>query len=387
MIFKNKFLFKVFLLLSCFPWVNLFGFSTDIQPQALLCAFLFLFLGINEIKIHKFILFFLVVPFFYLLFGEFNYLNVRGFVVYVSFSVFYIASFNFYRFNNDSSGLLKIVLLIYILAGLLQIFFDPNLFTFISSRESGYANFQGRGVESLAAEPTFLGIHCAFLFLIYYANNNKSDYLFNILIFICLILISRSSTVLLTVFVPLIFYYIFKIKNSLLILVIIIILFPISLHHLEDVRFISLVNNLIENGWQIIYRDQSVYYRAQEIYTSFAGFFNNPVFGNGFNAYYQATQTLAFDYIDKWEFSADRITSFFGGIGFEVGILPLLIIVFLIFKSSMRYSFSTYKNVSVLFFLILILIQGVPLSYTLLPILLGKINAIWKKDESFSYTR
>jgi hypothetical protein len=153
-----------------------------------------------------------------------NFESVRGFFSYLSFCLVYIATSNFIKYSKEIniSFILNFILLIYIFVGLVQIYYNPDFFINLINKPFGYGQIAGRGVESLAAEPTFLGFHCLFILIFYfcYSTRNKQynfnilklflkqNKIFIILTFFLLLYISRSPSAIF-LFLILIFSYLF----------------------------------------------------------------------------------------------------------------------------------------------------------------------------------
>jgi len=84
------------------------------------------------------------------------------------------------------------------MAGMIQLYINPDVFTFATSRDFGYAGRGGRGVESLTAEPTFLGfISLIFIFISYVEQDRRLMWLSIFLLFF----ISRSSSAIASFFI------------------------------------------------------------------------------------------------------------------------------------------------------------------------------------------
>ena len=156
-----------YILLSCFPYLRLFPINTDLQPNAAIVGCVILFLNPNKLASIRWYtlvygLFAILLVFFP--FDPYHYNAngvIRGLGSAASFVICIIA-WNSIRFESlrllVKNYYLISVLLVYIICGLLQMFYNPDLFSMFLSRPFGYAGNEGRGVESLTAEPTYLAI-------------------------------------------------------------------------------------------------------------------------------------------------------------------------------------------------------------------------------------
>ena len=316
-----------------------------------------------------------------------NFESVRGFLSYLSFCLVYIATSNFIKHSKEInlSFILNFSLLIYIFVGLVQIYYNPDLFINLINKPFGYGQIAGRGVESLTAEPTFLGFHCLFMLIFYFLYSIiNNQYNFNILklflrknkIFIILTLflllyISRSPSAIL-LFLILIFSYLFLSSKPTFFLILILFFCGLEIFEPSNLRVLKFLQNI--SNPDMIFFELSVWERLLNIFISFYFGILKP-FGNGYGELQNFFNEFWYLQPENYEISAVRISSFLGTIVLELGIFTLLYFLFFFIYNPIRKNFSGKKKVLLLIFLIIILIQSIPISYPLVAVTLAIINS------------
>jgi hypothetical protein len=367
---KKSSLLLILLISALFPWLVILPSNSDIQPNTLIIGLFILVILIKEIKYNLVIALYMLIPTAHLLIGGIEFNNIRGYFGYISFFILYTISNHLFLKEKENNNIYIYACLAYIFCGLVQMFYDPDFFITLSNRENGYNGFQGRGVESLAAEPTFLGFHLIFIFLLFYSNQQKQQKMFNSLIACGIFIISKSSSAIASILAGALPYL--TIKKKILPILIIGGMTLILIVFFQDIRFVNLLMKFKDSPFDIISLDESLQIRYQNIRISFLAGMDNFLFGHGFNSFNDSLLLYGRDI--SVELNADRPTTFLGGIFFECGIFQLILITYIIYKSS----FTNGRNLEcalLFFFLIGILIQGIPNSYPLLPILLSKLRS------------
>lgn len=387
-LFKSKSFFYLFIILSLFPWVQFtFKNTLGIQPYIAIYSLLLIFLELKYVSFNKHIFFFLIIVFIHFIFSGLNSEAIRSFLSYLSFFLVYIATSNFIKHSKEIniSFILNFALLIYISVGLVQIYYDPDLFINLINKPFGYGQIAGRGVESLAAEPTFLGFHCLFIltfYFLYSTRNNqnnvnilklflKKNKIFIILIFFLLFYISRSPSAIF-LFLILIFCYLFLSSKFIFFLALILFFGGLEFFETSDLRVLKFLQNL--SNPEIIFFELSAWERILNIFISFYFGILNP-FGNGYGELQNFFNEFWYLQPENYEISAVRISSFLGTIVLELGIFTLLYFLFFFIYNPIRKNLSGKKKVILLIFLILILIQSIPISYPLAAVTLSIINS------------
>lgn len=410
---KSRFIknyFNIFLISILFPYINIIKTNTDIQPYSFLLGLglLVLFLLKGKLRISKRQVFFLLIPVIVaLLFlvNEPNFNSARGAYGYVAFLVLYIVSFELAaRGYTYSNNVLFSTIITYGVAGLIQLFYSPSFFHNLGllSREQGYAGFQGRGVESLTAEPTYYGFILLLLAIMMEINKDKNKdkmkkyvyVVFTFAIFAQLILISKSSSALLTLALsfPIIFLNKKRITILFKILTIIIVIFVILLifvpqenfNSLLENRYISLFSKLLK-GSNILEIDPSTSDRFFAIYFSLKLSIESFLIPHGFNAWldavYAQIQTTHFEIINLAASDNPRILSYIGSFTFELGIfsLPLL---YLLLKPRTQLG-MIISPIRLTILTLILLLQAIPVSLPIIPFIFGYLDGRYKFTKSF----
>ena len=387
-LFKSKSFFYLFIVLSLFPWIQFtFKNTLGIQPYTAIYSLLLIFLNIKYVTFNKYIFFFLFFAFVHFILSGLNFESVRSFLSYLSFCLVYIATSNFIKHSKEInlSFILNSALLIYIFVGLVQIYYNPDLFINLINKPFGYGQIAGRGVESLAAEPTFLGFHCLFILIFYfcYSTRNKQynfnilklflkqNKIFIILTFFLLLYISRSPSAIF-LFLILIFSYLFLSSKFIFFLTLIFFFVGLEISEFSDLRVLNFLQKL--SNPEMIFLELSVWERLLNIFISFYFGILKP-FGNGYVELQSFFDEFWHLQPENYKISAVRFSSFLGTIVFELGIFTLLYFLFFFIYNPIRKNFSGKKKTLLLIFLITILIQSIPVSYPLVAVTLAIINS------------
>lgn len=375
---KNTLLFFPILVSLCFPYVTPYSFGTDIQPWSILIVFTFtlliLFLDKKE-KFNKQIIFLWIpfiisVPLIFVspdIFSAFRSLLGLLTIALVPLVTFYILKRDRLLFIK----ILKISSVIYLIVGLIQVSVNKNFLMFLLNT---IRTSQDRGVTSLTVEPTFYGLLCLFLILIFLVMNveNKRRYIY-ILLFQIVFLSQSAMTILLTLLFSL-YYIIFKTNIRVILYFSFFCIFMyLILTNTEllaqDLRVVTLLNLFISSPTQLISSDPSTNFRFADIYFSFKGFIDNFLLPNGFGNYqeylnYEISQQSIFRSGNLWVTGSNRINSYYGSLLFELGLIGLIVPItysLLIFKAFRRNKGDFFLHI---FFINTLLLTAIPLSFT-----------------------
>ena len=390
------------LLFLCFyPFLNIFRLPTDTQPNALLFSIPILLLSLRKKFPSYYLLGFLLfaVAFITLIFSNLNFSSFLSFSNYVSFLIVPLAVFFMLKFfGGFSYSFFKNVIYAWGIVALIQKFIYSNFLGFLLSRSSAIFTSNGRGVVSLAPEPTYYGSIIILFLVLYFLNfSEKKDYRLLLIMMIQLVALSVSSTSILVLASAVGIYFLFifvnlPIKKILMILGSVIafaLLIAFIAPSFSGSRIYKLVNIVISKPELILF-DQSISERFNAVYFSIGSLFHNYGIPHGYNAYkdyilkqseYPENAMFFFNFnIENY----GRILSGFGMGIFELGIFGLLIPL-MIFTSIWR----CLKNHSVLFAYILfnlLLFTAMSLNNSLILFIIG--NMIYlsskKNEENFS---
>lgn len=379
--------------ISCFfPYVRLLPFNYDNQPNALLLGSFICILNIKRTILYDLGLL-LIVFIFAIICFLFTSPNFDGIRILLNYSsLFIIANATYISLSYTkylSYKLFKFTIYTWFFVGLIQLAITPSFMEFLLYRSDNSLNLStGRGVDSLAVEPTFYGIICILLFIINYINfkNRKSYKILAILLLIQIFIFSKSSACILiltistAIYIP---YKIFKSKKRLsFILISTIILactyigYQYLITHIEN-RFTSLLIKMLETPSDFVFIDDSINVRFVHTFFPIKGFFDIWGIPHGFSAYENYINRLSFDstygqFLKADLFSQTRIPTAIGGSLFELGIVALLIYYviaksFIIIKK-IRSNIVLYE---IIFFVLLL--NNITYSVSIISFLIGNI--------------
>lgn len=380
---------KLLLFFIFFPYVAIFNFGSDTQPNAFIlsCVLLLCYQYYRGFRFPLMSLLFLLlvmvmlVPLFM---TNLNFVGLRSFFGYASFFViFTVSSVYFKKHSEIKSKYLLWILTIYLFGAILQTFVDPDILHFLLPRERGYAGFKGRGVESFASEPTYYGI--ILLFIVFFTmlskKISKSDKIkLYIISLLSLFIFSKSSTVILYLLIAstlATFFYMrirYLIFFASFLLAVVYALIYIDL----DYRFINLLKLLVKDPFSIITLDHSINDRFFHIYYSYLGFVDNLFIPHGFGHWWEYLSKMGSKnpYVVWSTGKEERIMSLFGGVLYEAGVfglilfvVPILIIVWNANIESKRRAFLSVLLTVILFS------QAIPLAAPYVPFFLGFLYA------------
>ena len=387
----------VFLTACFFPWIGPVTLDTSIQPYALLFGTAFCLTMTATVRVPTSFRWYalpVMTAFIYLILANFSFPALRSTAGYITQALICIAGYLFYKTNHDSARFFLGVLLIYILAGLIQLYIDPDFFHFMLSREAGYAAQGGRGVESLAAEPTFLGIHLLIIGLYCWVSPElkvRDRHRIALLAALSAVFISRSPTALL-VLCLLALVNVHQLLRTLLtsarLLLPILVVIGVALASnladwLSGLRFVELLTLLLESPETVIRADQSLNSRVFQILFSLLGFLDHPLLGNGFDRWtsYVLEQTQVFELANFDIGEKGRITSFIGSLLFELGLVALPLFYFIYRAARIYQSLTGVSVFAQLLLLGILLLQSVPVTYPLVPLYVGRAFALQRKRD------
>lgn len=366
-----SFLYVFIIAFSFFPYITFYSFGSDIQPWSILTiALMSLLLFFNNVKFSN-TLVFLFLPFFYaffLVFVSTDYMSaIRSLLGYLTVGlvplVFYLILEKHYKLFVK---FLKILTITYLIVGVVQLLVYEQFMSFLLNRNS---TTDSRGVVSLVTEPTFYGIVCLFLILLFVALNIKEKKKYIYLLLFQIVVLAQSSMTIVFLMVFSFYYFIFKVNIKTISLVLFgIITVTLSIYNMDlsshNIRVFQLINMFLSEPSNIFIADASINDRVSAIYFSIKGFVDNNFIANGFGTYSQYLNSeLPKQNTFWWVSESNRIMSFYGGILFELGFVALLIpfvyssIIFRAYKHQISSALLYF------FFLNTILLTAIPLSF------------------------
>jgi hypothetical protein len=389
---KSDLIYWVFLILCFFPFLNILRIPTDSQPNVLIFSVIILLKNYKNIYLHlpakilNFIYIF-IVAFFLLLFSDKTFSSILSFTSYISLLLVPLAVFiSLLKVGGLPKYLFHFIIYIWGFVAIIQRFVYRDFLNFLLYRNMG-SGILGRGVNSLAPEPTYYGTILTFFIIIFFLNY-KFIYNKFILFFIIfqLFFLSISATVFAVILISIftIFFYNFiKLKfdlNKFLYSLFIISFFLLFIFtfksSLESTRFYKIVNLLINNP-ELVLRDESINERLNHALFPIISLFDNYGLPHGFNhfQYYimnkMNNNSLDFLFVNINLEHYSRIMSGYGSTFFELGLFGILIpyYLFTIFNKLL------FKNEYLFIFILLnfLLFTSISFNNSIILFVLGNI--------------
>ncbi len=385
----------IFVAFCLFPYLRIIPLHLDAQPNAMLLSVPIIFvLGKRNVpKEIAFILFVLVFAICIFILSNFSLIGLRSLANYISlFLISYATYLSLVRLDGIPYKLFCYSVYIWFIVGAIQFFISPSFGGLLTLRGDEGSMSHGRGVSSLAAEPTYYGMICIFLFIINYLNFRglKRYRLLSVLIFLQLIF-SKSTTCILFLGLSLGvygIYLIFKSRNRILVASSIVVGLVVANYAIkfyidcQNSRLSSVLDVLYNNPENFLLMDRSVNLRFMHSFFPVKGFFDNLGFPHGlasFNEYLvplsqEPNWNILLPYSYKEEF---RINSAIGGILFELGIfaIPFFIVLY---KCLRKLSLLGFNGVLCGIVLISMMLNNMPFSQAILPFIIGNLIYLYR---------
>jgi hypothetical protein len=344
--------YKLFLFLVFYPYISFHLNNLDSQPWLIFFGLFFfntIFLTKSNFKLF---IIFLFVPFISQLVAliysyKFDFISfIRGLSSYLIFGFVFIYQFNNPNIFKKSFNYLFILNISYVIIGLIQILFSPDIFNWLVTVRTSAS----RGVTGLTPEPTAFGISFLFLILVnllMLSNGNKSKVFFLITInVLSIIFIAKSTTALFYLLFAFILWLFIYIKISLkyflyvLITFIVFLLFLNNLNEiLPDSRIFSVINQISSNGiFSLILHDTSIFDRVMATIFGFKASFNNYFIPGGYNLTTSLNPiNLIIDntFISNYH-AGNKLMSLWGALIAESGIIFIFIFLFFSYSFFIR---------------------------------------------------
>ena len=370
------YLFGVFFVFfALLPYVN-FGLNNrDSQPWPLFFATLFILFN-YKYRLIRSNFAYLLIPVFALFVWFFfssivlDFISLRAFVNYLTFSFCILAFIFFLREYGFPWKLFVTVNVIYIFIGFTQLLYPEIVSSIVTQRGSGAS---GRGVTSLAAEPTAFGLVLFFFSFIYIVQSNfifskTISYLTLLNVFSIIFLAGSSTVVLFLLIAGILFFLWLNIKLKIVFIIFLSIISYFVLSYLEDSRIMFIIINAYERGlYNYVFFDESINDRVAHVIFSIQGSFVNNLLPGGFNSFVDMQFFLMKQYEGFFYYPnfTNSILSYFGTFVYELGFLGYLIFLYLFFHSQ-NGSFLRFATVV---FLFIILNSGIPISFPFVALL------------------
>ncbi len=388
------------LLFCMFPYIGLPILETNTQPNALFFAIIYFLLTPPQKYpfLIKYLIFILIFVTLILIFSDFSILEIKDWGNYLSLCVITISSYQFLLYQKgDFYYLFFFSVLLWGITGGIQTYINPNFLSFLvpiwANGADGY-----RGVPSLASEPTYYGLICLSMLIIYLINTwyNRSK-LLGIIIFIQLVVFSKSSTSFAVLGLGLVILFIFNaIKLNIKVITVIILLFFLGLIFIsffEDIIYTTRAYSLYKLTTQqpelIFINDYPINERVNHVLFPALGMYENYLIPKGFGHF--GEYLLEKSEEEYWAafftnpvFRVDgkiRIMSGFGKGFFELGFLGLLIPVFIYLGIKPKLRKQNIIFFSITLFL-LVTLMAFPFMTSIIPFIIGNLLFVNKFNEN-----
>jgi hypothetical protein len=352
---RNGF-FGLILISALFPWSPPILKFTDLQPTPLIFSILYFIIFVRKIS------FVCIWPISALLgaislmfFFGIDLNSLRGVYPYLLFTIVILVTVDYLNFSGNklSSWILYSCMLVWFCVSIIQ-FQNPEFALSLISRTTATSLSQGRGVSSLAPEPTFYAIQMLVLsiivFLLYLMKSIRTQdfYLLQFISFAQILFFSRSAVVIIVLLIAFFLYCIvFKFKY---VLIAPLILIYIWYQNIGRLGF------FLNRGPGEHIKDASVSDRISQIVYSYYNTITDFFIPHGFNSWQFINSSKFDDMLLTNSISTNpRVLSLTGGLLYELGIfgVPLfLFILFFPFFSLRKFPVNIRFGITVLIFLL-----------------------------------
>lgn len=382
------------------PYLRILPLHLDAQPNALIFSVIIIaLLGKHTLtKECAWLLFVLIAATAIMILSNPNALGLLILTNYISlFCISYAAYLALKRLNGIPYRLFTAIVCLWFVVGLIQTVISPSFLGFLTLRGSMSSASNGRGVTSLAVEPTFYGMISILMMIINYLNFRQYKHYKPL--FLCLLaqlIMSKSTTCIMALAIAFSLYSLYCIvtrKNGIVYLALLIIT-GIAIYHAahfyaynNNTRLARVVQVLLESPGSFLFMDFSINNRFMHAFFPIKGFFDNFGLPHGlghFNTYLlQQQKSPEWGYLLQYHVSQEyKINTSIGGGIFELGFfgLPIYyVIIHCLKKIKRKYNIKVAFCGFVLFCMML---NSMNFNQAILPFLIG--NLIYLKYRHMS---
>jgi hypothetical protein len=382
-------LFGLILISAMFPWSPPILKFTDLQPTPIIFSILYFIIFVRKIS---FVCIWPISAFLaaisLMFFFGINVNSVRGVYPYLLFTIVIIVTVDFLNFNGNKFNMWIIYssIFLWLCVSIIQ-FQNPEFAIALISRTAATSLSQGRGVSSLAPEPTFYGIQMLvvsiLVLLLYLMRSIRSQDFYLLLgIIFAQILFFSSSAVVIVILLAAIFLYCIVFKFRYVLIAPLILVF---IWHQKIGRLGVFLNRKHSD----LLMDVSVNDRISQIFYSYYNTITDFFIPHGFNSWQFINANMFNSILGTNSISTNpRVLSLTGSILYELGILGVPLFMFILafpFFSLQRFPMSQRFGITVLIFLLTL--NAVPLALPGIAIVYALFITIyyqdkWQKNES-----
>lgn len=365
----------IFFVLSLNPYVGIFNLQSDQQPFVhLLSIPLFLiFIFFARIDKVSMVLFFPLFLVFVLLILSPEMNSFRSAYNYISFFiVFFVALSLFKSTKINFNHVLLLTFWLWFFVGFVQLFYADFLLFLVNNPRTT----EGRGVTSLATEPTYYGIVMLFYILFFKLSEIRFKSLYIFLCSFAVLFIAKSAMAALFLFLYLFVVSFFGRYWSIRFLYLTIFFsIPFIFQYLPDSRMKQLISSIFDDPVKVVLVDASVNDRFFHVFLPIKGFFENLGLPYGFSSFvdYSTDQIGIYStvIIVEWFSVSGRIMSGLGSALFELGFFGLIYIFLPIYILYPLRIHGMSLFISTLFLYFVIFVSAVPVGFTFFPVFLA----------------
>jgi hypothetical protein len=388
-------LFGLILISALFPWSPPILNFTDLQPTPIIFSILYFIIFVRKISfvcIWPISAFLAAISLMFFFGIDVN--SLRGVYPYLSFTILIIVTVDYLNFSSNTLNLWIIYActFVWFCVAVIQ-FQNPEFAHSLISRAAITSLSQGRGVSSLAPEPTFYAIQMLVLsiliFLLYLMRSIRSqDYFLLLAIIFAQILLLSKSALIIVILLTAIFLYsvVFKLRYILVTPLIVGVIAYFKIGRLGV--FLNRID-FYELKLSNYTSDESFSDRISQIFYSYYNSITDFFIPHGFNSWQFINADTFKSILGANTISSNpRVLSLTGGILYELGILGVPLIIFILafpFFSLQRSPVSLRFGITVLIFLLTL--NAVPLALPCIAIVYALFITIyyqdkWQKNES-----
>jgi hypothetical protein len=388
-------LFGLILISALFPWSPPILKFTDLQPTPIIFSILYFIIFVRKISfvcICPISAFFAAISLMFFFGIDVN--SIRGVYPYLLFTIVIIVTVDYLNFSGNKLNfwIIYACTFVWFCVSVIQ-FQNPEFAHSLISRAAITSLSQGRGVSSLAPEPTFYATQMLVLsilvLLLYLMRSIRSQdfYLLLAVIFTQILFFSKSALVIVILLAAIFLYCIvFKFKYILVVPLVVGVI-----GYLEIGRLGVFLNRIDFHDFKIsnFTGDVSFSDRISQIFYSYYNTITDFFIPHGFNSW-QFINAYIFDSILGSNSIATnpRVLSLTGSILYELGILgvPLFIFILAFPYFSLRQQPTNLRfGITVLIFLLTL--NAIPLALPSIAIVYALFITIyyqdkWQKNES-----
>lgn len=346
----NNFIAKLLIFFICFPYIQIIPTSSYNQPYYILLAVILIVSNIKKMGFVKKTSF--KIGFLFFLTGLCSFIincypytvfqDYKNLLTYFSFFIMPVAAFYLCRHHKLLLiKFLKISIISWFIVGFIQVFINREFLTFLLGSFSselivGFGG--GRGISSLAPEPTHFAFHIILLGIALYSLEKNKWYL--ILTIIQALLLAKSSSALLVITLGYILYLLLHTRRFGLVFFFItfflftqfasLISFIEQFFYEDSSRILNLIIRILQDPYLVFYADYSLNVRIGGMLVTFQTIFNDFFMPHSISQQSWTNVSIELLQKNRWllGLSESQSPSGIGSVIFQIGFLffPYLIV-------------------------------------------------------------